>query len=467
MAIVLKRTLAFRLLCMLLIVFLLFAFFMMPHAQAVVAEVIIAKYAVEIVGSILIALGLGKAIQLINWGDVRSLATEIVNWLEDSSPEQYVALIGLATTAYHTAQNPGQAAAVTLGIRVSQSLYKSIVESPILAMLLPSVGGKAPVIPAGFTKFLFDSKGGYDSAALNSFFASANAAKIPMYMTDWDIMYMTIDDSGNLWQHIDRALPTNPNFQQTSQIVGTNVTSAWFNFDTSMIRYQYVSGGRTYTGNLTGFYTWYEDKVGFYPYPRYYLSQISYPADILPLTGDLVYPGDDFLVKAPDIPYPDVDTGDMIYPPQSLNPEDHTVDLPMNPAIPGEYVDVPADTWVDVGTGDITDSYPDAKPDTKPDVKPGEGSLDLPTFKRLSIPKLIITKFPFCIPFDVYKMVSMLSVDPVAPVFRIPIKIPRVVDDSIVLDFSQFALLVSIIRWGEYVCFLGGLALVTRNYIKW
>lgn len=57
---------------------------------------------------------------------------------------------------------------------------------------------------------------------------------------------------------------------------------------------------------------------------------------------------------------------------------------------------------------------------------PGEGDLTLSQLKEktrtdIDIPSLIADKFPFCIPFDFIRIISVLCADPVAPVFRIPI----------------------------------------------
>lgn len=57
---------------------------------------------------------------------------------------------------------------------------------------------------------------------------------------------------------------------------------------------------------------------------------------------------------------------------------------------------------------------------------PGEGDLTLSQLKEktrtdIDIPSLIADKFPFCIPFDFIRILSVLCADPVAPVFRIPI----------------------------------------------
>lgn len=57
---------------------------------------------------------------------------------------------------------------------------------------------------------------------------------------------------------------------------------------------------------------------------------------------------------------------------------------------------------------------------------PGEGDLTLSQLKEktrtdIDIPSLIADKFPFCIPFDFIRIISVLCSDPVAPIFRIPI----------------------------------------------
>lgn len=57
---------------------------------------------------------------------------------------------------------------------------------------------------------------------------------------------------------------------------------------------------------------------------------------------------------------------------------------------------------------------------------PGTNDVPLSQLKAktnvdIDIPSLIADKFPFCIPFDFIRIISVLCADPVAPVFRIPI----------------------------------------------
>lgn len=130
--------------------------------------------------------------------------------------------------------------------------------------------------------------------------------------------------------------------------------------------------------------------------------------------------------------------------------------------------DVPTDVLVDVttqvGEGEGTGEGEGEETTTKP---------NLPSKTDISLPKLIITKFPFSIPFDLYAMLSLLAADPVEPVFRIPIEIRNpiknnlLVDYDIVIDFSGYSTWIELIRWGEYILFVVGLAMITRNVIKW
>lgn len=57
---------------------------------------------------------------------------------------------------------------------------------------------------------------------------------------------------------------------------------------------------------------------------------------------------------------------------------------------------------------------------------PGVSDLPLSDYQAklktdIDVPSIIVTKFPFCIPFDFMRFLGLLCSDPVAPVFRIPI----------------------------------------------
>lgn len=71
---------------------------------------------------------------------------------------------------------------------------------------------------------------------------------------------------------------------------------------------------------------------------------------------------------------------------------------------------------------------PDIVVDTDPDVPVPDAVIiddvplsDYKTNLDIDIPSIIIDKFPFCVPFDFVRILSVLAAEPKAPVFRIPI----------------------------------------------
>jgi hypothetical protein len=86
--------------------------------------------------------------------------------------------------------------------------------------------------------------------------------------------------------------------------------------------------------------------------------------------------------------------------------------------------------------------------------------------KEMSLPAIIISKFPFCIPFDLAFAILALSANPVAPVFHIT-GIPGMFNSvDIEIDFSKFQLLATILRWGILIMFNIGLIKLTRTIIR-
>lgn len=60
---------------------------------------------------------------------------------------------------------------------------------------------------------------------------------------------------------------------------------------------------------------------------------------------------------------------------------------------------------------------------------------------------LMKTKFPFCIPWDVYILVSFLAEEPQTPVFRLPIRLNRLgIDEYIEVNLEDFEAVSSISR---------------------
>lgn len=86
---------------------------------------------------------------------------------------------------------------------------------------------------------------------------------------------------------------------------------------------------------------------------------------------------------------------------------------------------------------------------------------------KFKAPNIILNKFPFCIPFDVYMAFSMLLAPPETPKFIYPFKFARMgINEQFEIDFTQFNALAVITRWFLSVIFVLGLIMVTRKLIN-
>ncbi len=86
---------------------------------------------------------------------------------------------------------------------------------------------------------------------------------------------------------------------------------------------------------------------------------------------------------------------------------------------------------------------------------PGKFQVDLTQF------------FPFCIPFDLYKMLSCLSADPQAPVFELACPLPGGRLYEFEIDLSVWDDVAATVRAFELAAFCVGLLFLTRKVIKW
>ena len=105
---------------------------------------------------------------------------------------------------------------------------------------------------------------------------------------------------------------------------------------------------------------------------------------------------------------------------------------------------------------------PEPDPDPSPSPDPGTGG-EGESYKRDL--KLI---FPFCIPFDFIHFIQALSADPVAPCFKIPIKLESIgIDMVLELDLAWMDPVMEIFRLGELGCFVIMLMAATKKMIGW
>ena len=102
------------------------------------------------------------------------------------------------------------------------------------------------------------------------------------------------------------------------------------------------------------------------------------------------------------------------------------------------------------------------QPSTTPGTETGEGT-EGESYKRDL--RLI---FPFCIPFDFIHFIKALSADPVAPCFKIPIKLDSLgIDMVLELDLAWMDPVMEIFRLGELGCFVIMLMASTKKMIGW
>lgn len=75
--------------------------------------------------------------------------------------------------------------------------------------------------------------------------------------------------------------------------------------------------------------------------------------------------------------------------------------------------------------------------------------------------------FPFCVPFDLVRLIKVLHAEPQAPCFETAIKYDKLnINVPIKLDLSQFDEAARVFRLCEVILFILSLILVTRNIIR-
>ncbi|MEM0173669.1 MAG: hypothetical protein QXI16_04085 [Sulfolobaceae archaeon] len=92
---------------------------------------------------------------------------------------------------------------------------------------------------------------------------------------------------------------------------------------------------------------------------------------------------------------------------------------------------------------------------------------DFPEVEKFKVPSLIMSKFPFSIPFDLYNAFSVLQTTKKEPIFTIPIVLPSAnISEEIVLDLTEYNVLIQLVRWLVLIGFILMLIVITRNLVK-
>ncbi len=142
----------------------------------------------------------------------------------------------------------------------------------------------------------------------------------------------------------------------------------------------------------------------------------------------------------------------------TTTPTDTVIDTPNNPSIDITLPDIyPVTGEVSISgpvtvTGDIAITGVDDPTATE---------------EKLKTPSVLLTKFPFCIPFDLLRCISELSAPASDPIWTIPIDAPDPLpDQELTIDLTQYEMWFAIFRWMLALLFMWGLIIGTRYLIR-
>lgn len=123
-------------------------------------------------------------------------------------------------------------------------------------------------------------------------------------------------------------------------------------------------------------------------------------------------------------------------------------------------------TYTDTMTDTMTKVSPKTEVNPLPSTTPGTETGD--GFEGDSYKRDLKLVFPFCIPFDFIHFIQALNADPVAPCFKIPIKMESIgIDMTLELDLAWMDPIMEIFRLGELGCFVIMLMAATKKMIGW
>lgn len=87
--------------------------------------------------------------------------------------------------------------------------------------------------------------------------------------------------------------------------------------------------------------------------------------------------------------------------------------------------------------------------------------------EKRKLKEVVMTRFPFCIPFDLIDCFRVFEATTLEPRWEIPLDIPSIGFHYVfVLDLTQYPELVQLIRVTTLLCYIAGLVLATRTLIK-
>ena len=460
-----RRSLPVRCLCLLLIVLVLWCFFMVPRAGAVVAESAAVAYAGVFVGSVLVAAG----VYFANSGDMARAGAAMYRSLQKGNEAIASKIAAISVWAVDHGKAIGSAA-----LRIGKDLYQGIVDTFNAAYS----GGKL-AISDNVTALTVDNA----EAACN--YISHQFLDSVSFVSGDDVVSLSVTLDGNylyVYRYVNGVY-----VGKSGGLSGSYLHKGIYLYaDGAEIKYCLgYSNADISTSDHIPNYGYFEYAVSA---PCRISTVCSIPDSIAMPKPDLVYPSDNHLVRLPDIPSVDTATGEVTYPDSIAYTKD-AVSVPYPVGADGVKVpDIPYDKVVDQSTGKTLDDT-DTGTDTDKPSKPGEGTdtgsntgllqkildllknfFDSPSDFRLNMDGFrnlaIADKFPFCIPFDLVDSIKQFAVSAKDFHFRIKLDTHYFKVDHEV-DLSDMVLPFAFFRYMVLVWFVWMLMLRTRDLVKW
>lgn len=456
-----RRSLPVRCLCVLLCVLVLWCFFMVPRAGAVVAEAELAYWGGAIIVSVLAAGGMALAT-----GDAQKVGSAMYGALKDTGGKAWDSICGLASWAAAAGSKAKDAA-----FRVGSDVWQAIVDC--------------------YNTF-FQSNNGVlaDSSSLVSFsYTYANAKTIQTFFDENVVTYVSLGSAAIFASYSEPVLSFSyaRNIADGYKTVSDDVSdwfSGWGKPAAFGLDFDYVKSWGNFNSCLIHADGTHFALTGSYSFNWGGTLNVGLGVQ-LPKSSDLVFPSDDYLVKVPDIPATDSVTGALAWPSDAVYTKD-AIAVPYPVDSEGVKVpDIPYDTALDKSTGKTLDDA-----DTDTDVKPGEDSdtgtgvsgligtiisllknffdspsdfkLDMDGFRNLAI----ADKFPFCIPFDMVDSVKQFAATAADYQFRIKVDTQYFSIDHTV-DLTPLAVPLAFFRYIVCVWFMWVLMSRTHDLMKW
>ena len=445
---------------MLLCLLVLWCFFLVPRVGAVVAEAELAYWGGAIVVSVLAAGGMALAT-----GDAQKVGSAMYAALKDTGGKAWDSIQAMAAWAASAGSKVKDAA-----FRVGKDVWDAITDC-----FNKSYSDGSFVLPSGSSIAVSDTltndEWGPDTPlgnAVESLFVWGKSRTYIFDTSDGKESWSIVFDGDKLYRNGDL-------------IPFTVYDGCYFDFTLRISRWTdapYFRVSARYPSS--GSYNLIPEVDA--PFTVSVSDSVVLPAP------DLKYPGDDYLVKAPDLPAVDTDTGAVSWPSDAVYNKD-AIALPYPIDAAGQKVaDIPFDVPVDRTTGkDIADAGSDVDTPSKPGEgggtetgttagligtiisllknffdSPSDFKLNMDGFRNLAI----ADKFPFCIPFDMVDSVKQFAASAADYQFRIKLDTQYFQIDHTV-DLTAIAVPIAFFRYIVVVWFVWVLMSRTHDLMKW